>query len=429
MSLNAEARKPMDADYEFHPIANAFPLMNDVEFAELIADIRGNGLIKEIDLYQGKVLDGRNRYNACKKAGVPIRTRNFAARDEDHAISHAISANLRRKHYTDDQLSMSAQTLANMKAGDNQFIAKEVPEISGTSDQQPEKPIEAPKISLKDAAKKVGVKYKSAERARTVANKAEAVVEPVTQGKITIREAEKLIEEKGAGKVTEADVQKLIEEKEKPKTREAKPTPMKPAVAKPERAHQKPEVRAAAAAVVDGKITEAEAVRKGIARPVLRLAIVAEEARREIKVDRADLALTAQEKFDAAIRQEKRRLEAAFEERVKAEANDRVEKLALPYYYEKISEADRVIKSRKGFMPHETYKLILACLHPDRIKDDQNLKAKYERAFLAFSNLKLELCNEKEAPTPSYANGVPRTQAEWKAHAEKLQAERVAKKQ
>ena len=308
----------MDAEYEFHPIANACPLMNDAELESLIADIKANGLNKEIELYQGMVLDGRNRYRACKTANVPIRTRNFAARDDAHAVDYVVSANLRRKQYSVDQLSMSAQKLADMKVGGggNQYTTKCIGENSPMQNQAEEAPVAAP-ISLKKAAEKDGVGYEAAKRARKVANKAPAAVEPVLQGKIKIKDAEKLIKEKG-GKPTESDVQKLIEEKEKPKVKEAAPKLRE----KPAKAHQKPEARAAAAAVVDGKTTEAEAVRCGIPRPVLRNAIIAEEARSEIKVD------------------------------------------------------------------HETYQLILWCLHPDRIKDDRDLKAKYERAFLAFSKLR-----------------------------------------
>jgi hypothetical protein len=55
----------------FHPLAKNFPLMNGSEFNELVADVKANnGLHEPITLYQGKILDGRNRHRACLKAKV-----------------------------------------------------------------------------------------------------------------------------------------------------------------------------------------------------------------------------------------------------------------------------------------------------------------------------------------------------------------------
>ncbi len=54
-----------------HPYALLFPLLDDVEFARLVANIRENGLIEAIWLDRdGRILDGRNRLRACEAAGV-----------------------------------------------------------------------------------------------------------------------------------------------------------------------------------------------------------------------------------------------------------------------------------------------------------------------------------------------------------------------
>ncbi len=53
-----------------HEFANIFPLMNNKEFTELKKDIKENGLLEPIVLHEGQILDGRNRFNACKAVGV-----------------------------------------------------------------------------------------------------------------------------------------------------------------------------------------------------------------------------------------------------------------------------------------------------------------------------------------------------------------------
>jgi hypothetical protein len=62
---------------DFHPLANRFPLIEDDEFDRLVEDIRVNGQRDAIVLFEGRILDGRNRYRACLEAGVTPKTRDF----------------------------------------------------------------------------------------------------------------------------------------------------------------------------------------------------------------------------------------------------------------------------------------------------------------------------------------------------------------
>ena len=55
---------------EFHEAAAFFPLMEGEEFEKLKADIQAHGLHEPIWTYQGKVIDGRNRFRACRATGV-----------------------------------------------------------------------------------------------------------------------------------------------------------------------------------------------------------------------------------------------------------------------------------------------------------------------------------------------------------------------
>jgi len=68
---------------EFHEIANLFPMMQPDELADLVADIKVNGLIEPIILYEDQILDGRNRWLACGEADkYCIRRINIGVSDE-----------------------------------------------------------------------------------------------------------------------------------------------------------------------------------------------------------------------------------------------------------------------------------------------------------------------------------------------------------
>ena len=55
----------------FHPLADLFPLLEGDDFAELVADVQAHGVREPVWLYQGQILDGRNRVRAAEAAGVP----------------------------------------------------------------------------------------------------------------------------------------------------------------------------------------------------------------------------------------------------------------------------------------------------------------------------------------------------------------------
>lgn len=65
----------MSEEYEFHPTAEIFPLLDrdGPRFKELLDSIESNGLRDPITIHDGMILDGRNRYLACRKLGVHPR--------------------------------------------------------------------------------------------------------------------------------------------------------------------------------------------------------------------------------------------------------------------------------------------------------------------------------------------------------------------
>jgi hypothetical protein len=90
---------------EPHPAAEVFPMLPDEELDELAADIRDNGLI--MPLLVGRVdgqtvlVDGRNRREACRRAGI---TPNYTLlTDGEDLPARILSENVYRRHMTKSQ--------------------------------------------------------------------------------------------------------------------------------------------------------------------------------------------------------------------------------------------------------------------------------------------------------------------------------------
>jgi hypothetical protein len=183
---------------------------------------------------------------------------------------------------------------------------------------------------------------------------------------------------------------------------------------------------AVARAVLDeGKSLEKAAEEFGVGSvQIAKIAVAKEQGRRESNIYRADLSLTVQQKLEIAIRQRTRDLEAKYERRVRDEVQRRLEQTILPRYKERVADADRVLKARKGVIDRATYRKIRACLHPDRVQDPE-LKARYEEAFNLFNNLESVLLDEKELPTPTLI--IPTTLNELMKLKKKMAERRTAR--
>jgi hypothetical protein len=105
-------------EYEFHPIANVFPLMEGAEFKRFKEDIRTRKQQEPITIYEGKILDGRNRYRACKELKLTPDTKLLPAGTDP--VGFVLSANLHRRHLNESQRAMVAAKLASLSVGANQ---------------------------------------------------------------------------------------------------------------------------------------------------------------------------------------------------------------------------------------------------------------------------------------------------------------------
>jgi hypothetical protein len=99
---------------KFHALADLFPLLDGEEFDALVADIRAYGLRQEIILFEGMILDGRNRYAACLEAGIEPRFEQFNGADP---LAFVISLNLARRHLSESQRAIVAAKIATMRHG------------------------------------------------------------------------------------------------------------------------------------------------------------------------------------------------------------------------------------------------------------------------------------------------------------------------
>ena len=100
--------------YATHPLAALVPEASDTEKAALADDIRTNGLRVPVVLHEGKVLDGRHRYEACRAAGVECTFRDY---EGDDPAAFVLSMNLARRHLTESQRAMVGARLVTEKRG------------------------------------------------------------------------------------------------------------------------------------------------------------------------------------------------------------------------------------------------------------------------------------------------------------------------
>jgi len=124
----------MSNDLPYHPLAEIFPLMEDAEFEELVADIKTNKLQESIWVYQNRILDGRNRYRACLKLSIEPRLIQFLG-DEKAARAFVYSKNICRRHLTaeDKRKAIAELIKAEPERSDRQIaeIAKVSPTFVG----------------------------------------------------------------------------------------------------------------------------------------------------------------------------------------------------------------------------------------------------------------------------------------------------------
>lgn len=176
-------------EYEFHPVANLFPMMTGDEYEALKADIAANGLLEPIWLHpDGRILDGRNRYIACCDLGIEPRFRTWNGRGSE--IDFVVSLNLHRRHLTAGQRAMVATDILPLKEAE----ARERMTAGVNQHTPPEKIPEGINGDARDhAAALVGVNGRYVSDAKRISENAPDLAEEIRAGKKNIPYARRVL--------------------------------------------------------------------------------------------------------------------------------------------------------------------------------------------------------------------------------------------
>lgn len=131
-----------------HPASGLFPLLDDAGLRSLAEDIRVHGLVEPGVIFDGELLDGRNRRRACAIAGVDFRTRTLAQCRSPAA--YVLSANLHRRHLTAIQraaLAVRVEAFFAEEARERQRTGKSADGAAGGRGRKKPSVQNAPEVS------------------------------------------------------------------------------------------------------------------------------------------------------------------------------------------------------------------------------------------------------------------------------------------
>ena len=162
---------------EYHEYANLFPMMSSAEIKELCADMVANGYdeTSPIVIFEGKILDGRNRQLAADTAGV---TPNYIDFTGDDPVAFVIRHNLHRRHLNETQRAVIASKIANMQQspGINQYTKEVDANLHGA-------------ISISNAATMMSVSPRTVATVKAIERNAPELIPAMERGEMTANQA------------------------------------------------------------------------------------------------------------------------------------------------------------------------------------------------------------------------------------------------
>jgi 16S rRNA G966 N2-methylase RsmD len=185
----------------WHKVADLLPLMDEAALAALAEDIKEHGVQQPIVLFQGKVLDGRNRLRACESLGVPLTSENFVAFQPNgfSPRQFVFTQNLHRRQLTIDQRAAIAAELKpsfEAEMAERKRKAGKYGVQGGRGHKKPsgrEKPegLTAAKLAAKLVG---GVSDSYVKLVLSLEKKKRGTLNRIKNGEITIREAKKEVD-------------------------------------------------------------------------------------------------------------------------------------------------------------------------------------------------------------------------------------------
>lgn len=183
-------------DLSAHEAANVLPMMDGAAYEAFKTDIQQHGLRESIVLHDGKIVDGRNRYRACRELGIEPTTTEWNGKGS--LISYIVSVNLHRRDLSASQKAMAAAEFLPMLEAE----AKQRQRASGgdkksyaakSVGQRIEQPIANDQKATHQAAKLTGTNRQYVSDAKAIKEKAPEIAAKVKSGELTLPQARNAI--------------------------------------------------------------------------------------------------------------------------------------------------------------------------------------------------------------------------------------------
>ena len=172
---------------KYHEAANIFPLMDEDELRTLAEDIGLRGQLVPIEICDGMIIDGRNRWAACEFAGIEPLTVEVNPKDP---VAYVLSLNLHRRHLDETQRAM----VGGRAKGVYEKQAKERLSTNGGHSGRANCP-QATGKSRDKAGEAAGVSGKSVDRAaKVLASGSKELIAACDRGEVAVSAAAKIAE-------------------------------------------------------------------------------------------------------------------------------------------------------------------------------------------------------------------------------------------